>query len=99
MVRFERPLDRALALSCIRLRDGLGHPVPGMVSVSSDGSEWSFAPAAITASASRADWRLHIATRLEDLAGNSVRRVFDRDLRLREDDGIDAAEVVRALPA
>ncbi|TIH36619.1 hypothetical protein [Subtercola vilae] len=99
VVRFERPLDRALALSCIRLRDGRGHPVPGMVSVSSDGSEWAFAPAAITASASRADWRLHIATRLEDLAGNSVRRVFDRDLRLREDDGIDAAEVVRALPA
>ncbi|BDZ51353.1 hypothetical protein GCM10025867_35940 [Frondihabitans sucicola] len=37
---------------------------------------------------------VHVDVRLEDFAGNSVRRVFDRDLGARGDDGIDAAEVV-----
>ncbi len=39
------------------------------------------------------DWKLRIDTRLEDLAGNSVRRVFDRDLARPADDGIGATEI------
>jgi hypothetical protein len=51
--------------------------------VGAEERSWSFAP--------EAPWRpgsheLEIDTRLEDLAGNSVAHVFDRDLTRPEDD-------------
>ena len=88
IVRFDRPLDRALVSRCLRVLDDQGRAVPGHVS--SDALRWAFTPEA------DGDPRLHIDTRLEDLAGNSVRRVFDRDLLSSADDGIDAAEIVLA---
>jgi hypothetical protein len=67
---------------------------------------WTFRPLAgeeggadrsIRADAEPAGWRLQIDTRLEDLAGNSVRRVFDRDLDDAGDDGIEASLLMLAL--
>ena len=37
---------------------------------------------------------IHVDAALEDLAGNSVRRVFDRDLSLPQDDPLEVVEVV-----
>ncbi|MFF1632587.1 hypothetical protein [Leifsonia sp. NPDC058248] len=88
VVRFDRPLDRALVQRCLRVVDRRGHPVPGHASLDPDARVWVFMPTARSG-----DWRLRIDARLEDLAGNSVRRVFDRDLRRSADDGIDAAEI------
>ncbi|GGF29080.1 hypothetical protein [Subtercola lobariae] len=39
-------------------------------------------------------WSLHVDARLEDLAGNSIRRVFDRDLDRPEDDSRDVSAVI-----
>jgi hypothetical protein len=88
-VVFDRPLDPVLALRCLRVTDEHGDPVHGAASLDSEARVWTFVPA------DGADPRdLHVDARLEDLAGNSVRRVFDRDLAEPGDVGIDAAEVV-----
>lgn len=92
VVRFGRPLDRALVRRCLRLRDGHGHPVPGRASLDTVSSQWVFTPD--VGAVSDGGWCLHIDTRLEDLAGNSVRRVFDRDLERSGDDGIDASTII-----
>lgn len=91
VIRFDRPLDRALAQRCIRVMDGNGQPVPGRASLDVNSSVWVFTPAA---SNGLHTLSLHVDTRLEDLAGNSVRRVFDRDLHRADDDSIDASLIV-----
>jgi hypothetical protein len=79
VVRFDRPLDHALATRYLDIG------VDGEVTVVGE-MEWSFRP--------REPWRagryeLRVDAALEDLAGNSVRRVFDRDLERAEDDPRD----------
>ena len=77
-VRFDRPLDRALLEHCLSVAG-----VAGEAAVGEGEGSWSFVP--------DASWRagthvLVVETRLEDLAGNSLARVFDRDLTRPEDD-------------
>jgi hypothetical protein len=91
VVRFDRPLDRALALRCLRVMDADGHPVPGLATLDDAARVWEFTPGWTVRS-------IRVDVRLEDLAGNSVRRVFDRDLEAAADDGIEDAEVVLAAP-
>jgi hypothetical protein len=97
VIRFERPLDPVLARRCIRVVDGGGRPVPGRVTIDESSMVWTFhADAGVPGSGSAdvaADRVIRIDTRLEDFAGNSVRRVFDRDLGRPEDDGIEATSV------
>lgn len=77
LVRADRPLDHALALRCIAVADAHGRKVPGSSSLTAGEQEWVFTPAsAWTAGPSQ----LLVAPALEDVAGNSVTRVFDRDL-------------------
>ena len=92
VVRFGRPLDRALVRRCLRPVDRHGHPVPGRASLDADSSEWVFTPDA--RAVGHGGWSLRIDTRLEDLAGNSVRRIFDRDLDRSDDGGIDAPMII-----
>jgi hypothetical protein len=78
VVDFDRPLDFALLSGCMRVRD-----VAGTGAVGEHEQSWAFFPAA--------PWRpgiaiLDVDARLEDLAGNSVARVFDRDLTQPDDD-------------
>jgi hypothetical protein len=89
VVLFDRPLDRALVRRYLRAVDENEHPVPGRVSLDEDAQRWVFTP-----TDREANIRLRVDARLEDLAGNSVRRVFDRELDRSEDDGIDAAAVI-----
>jgi hypothetical protein len=92
-VRFDRPLDRALVRRYLQVRDSSGQPVQGTAELNADATEWSFAATQVPD-----EWALALDTRLEDLAGNSVRYVFDRDLDAREDDGIDDAELLLRPP-
>ncbi|UFS59419.1 hypothetical protein [Subtercola endophyticus] len=89
VVRFDRSLDRALCRRYLRVRDSAGRVVEGFATLSADATTWTF-----VAAAPGIHWSLHVDTRLEDLAGNSVRRVFDRDLSSPADDGITASHVV-----
>jgi hypothetical protein len=94
VICFDRPLDRALAQRCIRLMDGHGQPVPGRASLDENSSVWVFTPADRDGAGLGAARSIHVDTRLEDLAGNSVRRVFDRDVQRADDDSIAASLVV-----
>ena len=76
VVRFGRSLDRALVRRCLRVTDVGGAVVPGNAVLDLHASTWTFTPAVPAV----AGWRLHVDADLEDLAGNSVRRAFDRDL-------------------
>jgi hypothetical protein len=75
-VRFDEPLDHALALRMLTVVDSADRPVAGVAAVSSADSVWSFTPAS--------PWRssvlsLLVDPALEDLAGNSIARPFDSD--------------------
>ena len=88
-VVFDRPLDRALVQRYLRVVDETAQPVPGQSVLDKDSLRWVFTPAAV-----HTGIRVRVDTRLEDLAGNSVRRVFDRDLDDVTDDEIDDEAVI-----
>lgn len=71
VVGFGRPLDHALLGRCLTV------DVPGRGEPGGEDREWSFTPAAPWRPA---DHQLAIDPVLEDVAGNSVSRTFDRDL-------------------
>lgn len=84
VVRFDRPLDYAL------LQRAITAPVPGTAEVGPAEMSWRFTPDEGWAPGN-AD--LVVDTVLEDPAGNSLRRAFDRDLADPRDDPLDASEV------
>ncbi len=76
-VTFDRPLDHGLLSRCLRVTGPHGQPVEGSAATGPQERSWRLAP--------RQPWRsgthrLVVDPVLEDLAGNSVSRVFDRDL-------------------
>ena len=80
-VRFDRPLDHALLQHALEVSDGAGRPVPGRPEIGASERSWTFTPAAPWPAG---EYRLAVDPRLEDLAGNSLARVFDRDLERDE---------------
>jgi hypothetical protein len=78
VVGFDRALDGALLEHCLRVTG-----VPGEAAIGPEERSWSFIP---DEPWSPGEQTLEIDTRLEDLAGNSVAHVFDRDLSRPEDD-------------
>jgi hypothetical protein len=81
-VSFDRPLDHALLGRCLHVVGPDGEPVDGTRRVGRHERSWALAPAK--------PWRagrhhLVVDPALEDLAGNSVGRVFDRDLHQDDD--------------
>jgi hypothetical protein len=85
-VSFDRPLDRGLLRRCLEVVDGRGRAVPGGANVEDGDTVWQFTPSSPWTSGSYA---LRVDAVLEDVAGNSVRRVFDRDLELPDDEPLD----------
>jgi hypothetical protein len=82
-VDFERPLDHGLLSRCLRVVGPEGWPVAGTPEVGRDGQSWRLSPREAWA---RGPHQLVVNPVLEDLAGNSLTRVFDRDLTSPEDD-------------
>lgn len=76
-IDFGESLDQALALQCLTIEDRAGTPVAGRVSVGNGERTWTFVPERPW-QAGR--YRLRVQTRLEDVAGNNLNRLFDRDL-------------------
>jgi hypothetical protein len=77
VVRFGRSLDRALVRRCLKILGPDGRVVPGQAVLDRGAAIWTFTPVIGPV----LGWSLHVHPDLEDLAGNSVRRAFDRDLR------------------
>jgi hypothetical protein len=76
-VIFGRPVDHALGLRCLTVIDACGQPVPGQGMLEAEERSWAFTPASPWHDA---PYSLLVSPELEDVAGNSVIRVFDRDL-------------------
>jgi hypothetical protein len=83
-VTFPKPLDYALLQRTIEvLREVLGaaSPIRGTISLAHDETEWDFTPATPWSAGA---YRLSISTTLEDLCGNRIARLFDRNEGDRE---------------
>ena len=81
-VEFGRPLDHALLEHSLWVNDAAGVALAGRSSVGLKERSWQFEP--------QSPWeegrhQVIVNPRLEDLAGNSLIRVFDRDLMRPED--------------
>jgi hypothetical protein len=87
VVHFGRPLDAALVPRCLLVVNGTGAPEPGTAAIGAEEQSWSFCPATTWAADAH---ELVVDAVIEDVAGNSVARVFDRDLS-------DPAHVSRAV--
>ena len=77
VVRFGRPLDAALAARCLLVVDQMGSPLRGAAAIGAEERSWSFRPAIAWEAEEHA---LVVDAVIEDVAGNSIARVFDRDL-------------------
>ena len=80
-------MDHALLEHSLWVNDGAGIPLEGRISTDPEEKSWRFRPLS--------PWKdgrhlLIVDPRLEDLAGNSLIRVFDRDLTREEDTPADS---------
>ena len=76
-IAFDRPLDRALLERCLWVHDAAGAPRVGAGAVCAEERGWQVVPWQAWA---QGRYELAVDPRLEDLAGNTLTRVFDRDL-------------------
>jgi hypothetical protein len=90
VVELDRPLDHALLGRCLWVEDTAGLRVDGQAWVGEGERSWRFAPAQPWVDA---PMQLVVDTALEDVAGNSAARVFDRDLGSRADDPLDVRQL------
>ena len=81
-VDFGRPLDNALLQNSLWISDRAGNPISGEAEPDAEDWSWRFTPSAPW---SNEEHRLVIESRLEDVAGNTPIRVFDRDVSMPED--------------
>jgi hypothetical protein len=79
---FDRPLDHGLLTRCLHVTGPDGQPVHGTPQIGRGETSWQLVPSQAWASGPH---QLIIDPALEDLAGNSVSRVFDRDLARPQD--------------
>jgi hypothetical protein len=82
-VAFDRPLDDGLVARCLHVIGPDGRVVDGAPEAGPEERSWRLAPGEAWAPGAH---QLVIDPVLEDLAGNSVSRVFDRDLSRPEDE-------------
>jgi hypothetical protein len=76
-LRFDEPLDRALAERWINVTDAAGNPVAGKATIGEHESSWTFVPSrAWTTDA----YQVMVDPRIEDLAGNTPAYLFDADM-------------------
>ncbi len=77
MVRFNCPLDHFLLLESLSILTDKGETVNGEISLEDNDKTWIFTP---SAQWKGGNYKLRANARLEDLAGNNLNKVFDRDI-------------------
>ena len=90
-VVFDRSLDRGLLTRCLHVIGPDGRRVEGTAAIGAEERSWRLTPDIAWA---RGSHQLVVDPVLEDLAGNSVGRVFDRDLTSPLDEPRQARPVV-----
>ncbi len=82
LVEFDRPLDHGLLQHTLSVRDEADRKVGGVGEVGEGERSWRFTPDVPWQASA---YQLVVEPRLEDVAGNSPARVFDRDVTKAED--------------
>jgi len=77
IVRFPRPLDRALLHTMLTVLDTRDQLLAGKIEVTRNETQWCFIPTQLWATG---DYRLKVDWELEDLAGNNLERLFEVNL-------------------
>jgi hypothetical protein len=95
-VEFDRPLDHALLQHCLGVVDAGGAVVAGRVRVGPGERSWQLDPVVPWL---YGPYRLVVDAMLEDLAGNSLARVFDRELARSDHTPVGNASVIVDIPA
>jgi hypothetical protein len=90
-VAFGRPLDHGLLARCLHVAGPGGELIHGTPQISPGEQAWQLVPRRAWA---RGSHQLIVDPVLEDLAGNSVSRVFDRDLSCPKDEPRQARPVL-----
>ena len=93
-VEFDRPLDHAMLAHAFQVIDADRQVVAGVGTVQAGDMGWTYFPSRAWKSG---EHQLIVDARLEDLAGNSLRRVFDRDLTIAGDFVTRAESVALSL--
>ena len=81
-VEFDRPLDHGLLQHCLSVQDGDGRTIEGAGETGKGEGILRFTP---DNPWTTGEYRLVVEPRLEDVAGNTPARVFDRDVTKAED--------------
>ncbi len=82
LVEFDQPLDHGLLQHCLSVRNAAGKTLDGVAKTAAGERNWSFTPNTPWVTG---EYQLVVEPRLEDVAGNSPARVFDRDVSRPED--------------
>lgn len=77
-VRFNEPLDHYLLMESLSIIGPNGTPLKGKVTIGDKDKAWQFTPQNAW---SPGNYQLRADSRLEDLTGNNLNKVFDRDIR------------------
>jgi hypothetical protein len=86
-ISFHESLDYVLLGECLQVVDEKRNPVEGTVELSEHESVLKFIPVVAW---SKSSYVLRIQARLEDLAGNNLNRLFDRDIAIDKTSPTDA---------
>jgi hypothetical protein len=96
IISFDRPMDHALAIKHITVRNALGE-VKGSVKILND-SMWKFKPDNPWI---KGEYVLMVSPLLEDVAGNNLNNSFDLDLskesRVKSDEVIELPLTIRGV--
>jgi len=91
VITFPEPLDAALLRDALVVTTTEGHVLEGQIEIDDGERRWQFVP--------QVPWhaiayRLEISTILEDLAGNNLRKKFDRDAAASETEAVPSAAII-----
>ena len=77
LIQFHEALDHALLLNTIKVYDASGKTINGEIRILEQEHQWAFTP---NNPWKKGAYKIQIDAKLEDLAGNNLNRLFDRDL-------------------
>lgn len=77
IIHFKESMDHALASNCLSVQTQSGESIQGEIVLQKEDTAWQFLP---SEQWKANQYRIHIKASLEDLAGNNLNRLFDRNI-------------------